>query len=329
MKSICIIVPYFGKLPSTFQLWLNSCKYNDTVNWLIFTDDRSPYDYPRNVQVRYTTFDEMKTRIQALYDFTVCLDNPHALCNFKPAQGEIFREELKGFDFWGYCDIDMIFGNIRKFLTEDILSTYRKVLGHGHLTLFKNDEEMNVVYRKKVDGRERYREVFVMKNACTFSEDYYLKPNIGTICEACNIKVYDDKRIFNDIGITSHAFYPIQLMKDEPQKSPSVYVWERGTLFRFWVDKTTRTLGREEVLYLHMQKRELAVGDGCNTAERFVVRPNRYERYDGDIDADFVLRAGKDKLVYAHWWKRQFRKVWKTRGGFLLTAIRHFFKKKK
>lgn len=54
MKSIVYIVLYFGKFPSIFPLWLNSCRNNPTIDWLIFTDDHSCFNYPQNVRVEYT-----------------------------------------------------------------------------------------------------------------------------------------------------------------------------------------------------------------------------------------------------------------------------------
>ena len=45
MKKICYIVPYFGKLPKNMKLWLNSCKTNPTIDWLLYTDDKTVYDY--------------------------------------------------------------------------------------------------------------------------------------------------------------------------------------------------------------------------------------------------------------------------------------------
>ena len=43
MKSICYIVPYFGKLPSNFQIWLQTCSKNETIDLMIFTDDKTEY----------------------------------------------------------------------------------------------------------------------------------------------------------------------------------------------------------------------------------------------------------------------------------------------
>ena len=57
MYSIAYVVPYFGKFPKGFQFWLLSCKCNPSIDWLIFTDDKTPYDYPENVKVTYWTFD--------------------------------------------------------------------------------------------------------------------------------------------------------------------------------------------------------------------------------------------------------------------------------
>ena len=69
MYSIAYVVPFFGKFPKGFQFWLLSCKCNPSIDWLIFTDDKTPYDYPENVKVTYWTFDQMKKKVQAIYDF--------------------------------------------------------------------------------------------------------------------------------------------------------------------------------------------------------------------------------------------------------------------
>ena len=60
MKSLAFIVPWGGKLPSYFQLWLESCRWNPSVDFFIFTDDKTYYNYPDNVKVHYMTFDQMK-----------------------------------------------------------------------------------------------------------------------------------------------------------------------------------------------------------------------------------------------------------------------------
>lgn len=168
MKKIKYIIPYFGKLPKNFQFWLLSCAKNPTVNWLIFTDDITEYNYPDNVEVKYTTFEEIKERIQKLYDFEILIDRPWKLCDFKVAYGEIFEDELQGFDFWGHCDIDLVWGNIRKFITDEILEKYEKIGFQGHSTLYKNTKEVNQRYRIELVEIPSYKEIFTQKKRILF-----------------------------------------------------------------------------------------------------------------------------------------------------------------
>ena len=68
MKSIAYLVPYFGKLPAGFKMWLLSCAANETIDWILLTDDRTVYNYPNNVKVHYCTYDSIKERIQNKLD---------------------------------------------------------------------------------------------------------------------------------------------------------------------------------------------------------------------------------------------------------------------
>lgn len=65
MKNCCFVIPYFGRFPNYFQLFLNSCKYNPDFNWLIFSDDTSFYDFPPNVRLVKMTFNELKEHVQS------------------------------------------------------------------------------------------------------------------------------------------------------------------------------------------------------------------------------------------------------------------------
>ena len=108
--SIAYIIPYFGRLRSDIELWLLSVKYNPTIDWILYTDDRTEYSYPPNVKVKYTTFEAIQCRIQSLFDFEVTLNTPYKLCDYKVAYGEAFADDLKDYDFWGYCDMDLMWG---------------------------------------------------------------------------------------------------------------------------------------------------------------------------------------------------------------------------
>ena len=74
MKTIAFILPYFGKLPNNFDLWLKSCRYNETIDFLVFTDDKTAFKYPKNVKVFYCSFQEIKVRIQENFQFKINIE---------------------------------------------------------------------------------------------------------------------------------------------------------------------------------------------------------------------------------------------------------------
>lgn len=182
MKSICYVVPYFGKLPKGFQMWLLSCSTNETIDWILYTDDKTEYNYPKNVKVKYCSYDNIKNKIQSFYDFKVSIEMPWKLCDFRPAYGEIFADDLVEYDFWGHCDMDLIWGDIRKFITDDILDKYEKIGFQGHSTLYKNTPEVNQRYKIQIDEELNYKKVFTSEKGCFFDEtgmyDLYDKLNI-------------------------------------------------------------------------------------------------------------------------------------------------------
>ena len=70
---------YFGKMPNYFPLFLKSCKANLEFDFLVFTDDKSKFDYPENVQVVYMTFSEMKEKIQEIVETEMPIDEKWAM----------------------------------------------------------------------------------------------------------------------------------------------------------------------------------------------------------------------------------------------------------
>lgn len=88
-----------GNLPAHFQLWMESCRRNPSVDFLVFTDD---------VKVYYMSFEQMKELFQKQYDFQLSISAPYKFCDFRPAFGEIFSEYLVGYDYWGHCDVDLV-----------------------------------------------------------------------------------------------------------------------------------------------------------------------------------------------------------------------------
>ena len=101
----------------------------------------------------------------------VNIENPYKLCDYKPAYGFLFPEIINDYDFWGQSDIDIICGDIRGFITDEMLNTFEYIsLRHDYTTgvfaLFRNNEKMNTFFMRSKD----YKLVFTNPQHYSFGE---------------------------------------------------------------------------------------------------------------------------------------------------------------
>jgi len=168
MKSIVIIFPYFGILPPQYKMWRESALQNSNIDFMFFTDTN--VEPAKNILVHKMQFEEFQHLAQKAFDFPIVLDRPYKLCEYKQAYGYILQDYIKGYDFWGFGDLDLVYGDIRSFITEEVLN-HKFLLGWGHLTLLHNDEETNKYFMEKVDGYQYYKDAF-STSKITFFDEY-------------------------------------------------------------------------------------------------------------------------------------------------------------
>lgn len=111
------------------------------------------HDIPKNVYWQVMKFDEFKSLLDSKIGFSSSLYRPYKLCDIRPAYGDIFYDRIKMYDFWGWCDIDIIFGNIRNFITETLLNEYDKIGSLGHCVLIRNSDKMRTMYKQSIGER--------------------------------------------------------------------------------------------------------------------------------------------------------------------------------
>lgn len=242
MKSICYIVPFFGKLPQNFQLWLVGCKANKTVNWIVITDDHTKYIYPDNVRVIYTSYKELTERIQSHYDFKIDFSRPWRLALMKPAYGEIFSEELREYDFWGYCDIDLMWGDIRKFYTNELLERYDRIGRGGHSSIYRNTKDVNLRYKTIVPDTLSYKDVFSGASDWSFDEN-----GLDAIYNYLGLPYYEDDRILMHLAKFESGFYVLQDTRENQRYQ--LLTWKNGRIFRHHI--VNGKVEHEELMYVH------------------------------------------------------------------------------
>lgn len=149
MNKIAMIIPYIGKFPQFFNTTLYTWSKNKNIDWHIFTD-QSIENYAaiyENVFFHKITLEKIKQKIEVVSGRrNVKCDTPYKLCDYKPLYGEIFSDYITNYDYWGYCDLDTVFGNLDKFLKAPLEKEYDKVGNWGHFTLIKNTPEINHRY---------------------------------------------------------------------------------------------------------------------------------------------------------------------------------------
>ena len=281
MTSVLYIIPYFGNFPKIFPLWLNSCKNNPTINWLIFTDDRTDYHYPHNVKVIYTTFDAVKSKIQNIFNYKICLNSPYKLCDYRVCYGEAFNEYIVGYDFWGFCDIDLIWGNIRSILTDDIFEKYDKIGYQGHSTLMRNTDYINKLFRKNIFD-ETIKKYLQSIDSCFTDEDF-----INRLFEHYNIPYYSEKT-FANLSSLVYNFKLNHIDKYDLKKNKDfIFSYENGQLYRY--STINKHIYKDNFMYVHFLKRHMEVLVTGNSND-FLIVPNKLIKRC-KIDCEFIKKA--------------------------------------
>lgn len=315
--KIALIIPYFGQLPNYFDIWLLSCKFNQSIDWILFTDDKTKYNYPKNVYVNYITFNEFRNRIQLNFDFKIELENPYKLCDYKTAYGEVFNSLLLEYDYWGYCDVDLIWGNIRKFITDDILEEYDKISDAGHFTLYKNNNTLNTAYRKLYSKNcYNYKSVFTSADSFAFDE-WGGNKGINRILIDNGFKIFFEKIVFADININNYGlrnsregYGDTNSIKLEKSKENIAYRFDKGIITQYSVVDKKRLIANEE-MYVHFQKRPMVknIKIDKSTCSFLVVPPNKFIDDVDEITIEYLKYRCKENRVYLNYYIIRYKNL--------------------
>ena len=142
---------HFGQVPLWLPAFLLSCRDNPDVHWLIYTDIEVTRPVPSNVEIRRTLLSEFSERCSDTLKTRVDIKRLPMLCDLKPAYGVIFADDLRAYDFWAHSELDIVWGRIRHFMTDDLLAEHDLISAthlelSGHCTLFRNTERMNRLF---------------------------------------------------------------------------------------------------------------------------------------------------------------------------------------
>lgn len=329
MKSILLFMVYYGNLPNYFNIWLNTAKNNSTIEFCIITDCiKDPSTLPKNIKLLYLSFEEFKEQIQNKFYFPVSIKNYGRISQFRPALAYIFPDIVKKYDYWGFIECDLIMGDIRAFITDDILENYDKLFKLGHFQIFKNNQKMNTLFMQKARSALNYK--FAFRQNVLFFEEVIGMHNLAN---AFKCKTYY-KNVFADIKCYEYMFCrsPYGYSNKHVEKQ-CLLTYENGKLFCYSIE--SGKLQKEEILYAHFQKRTMEVM--TRDINKFLIIPNKFINYQNVTlelfesikncmaSKEFQYRElMKEKLILAQrqrykelcWWKlKLIRRKIKKHGG--------------
>lgn len=232
MSKVCILIPYYGKWPSYFPLFLKSCSYNPIVDILFFTDIQPPEQYPANVHFHHFTFSKIKIALDDLLGFKTQLTTAYKLCDVRPAYGLIFKEYIRAYVFWGWGDIDLIYGKVGDYMNNELLSTFdvismREKWLSGSFCLIRNSDLLNNLFLQTNDKEEIFS-----------SPDYKGFDEISRCWTEIRIKPFDTIDFPNDnftrlvLAAKSAGQIRVRFANAIKESIPEkdYLIWEKGVL---------------------------------------------------------------------------------------------------
>jgi hypothetical protein len=228
--KIIVVGTYFGHWPIWFPAFLLSCAKNETIQWLFFTDCEIPQVSFPNIKFVRMNLNQLNELASRKLGLAICKD-AYSQVDLQPAYGVIFEDYIQGYEFWGHCDIDVVWGDIRNFFTDDIFKNYdilspRKDFLAGHLTLWRNDPRVNTLF----NAVPSYREIFSSNEHHGFDE-----PIMSTFLRDLIMSGSNKVRVYWPTTMVVW-FYG--------KNSPVGWYWKNGKVF----DTRNR-----EYIYLHFQ----------------------------------------------------------------------------
>lgn len=131
--------------------------------WKIFTPNIYS-NLPINVEVIPMTIEEFNILVEQKLGInpnnTIINGVPSKpMSDFYIASGKIFEDYLKGTDFWGITNWDIVYGNLSKFISDDLLyqsEVFSDDIAtiNGIFTLFRNTEKINTLFMEIPNWKE-------------------------------------------------------------------------------------------------------------------------------------------------------------------------------
>jgi len=195
---VAILHPYFGNIPPWWDIYIHGVGANSNIDFYYFTDLNLPTYGFENVKVVQISFQEIISLATKVLGFEVKISTPYKLCDLKPSYGQLFSEYIAAYDLWGHADVDVFYGNIQSWLTNNLLKEYdiiscRKHIISGQFTVYKNKKITNELY-KNILGFER----LLNSNILNYIDEKYMTEAVMNAAVGGQLQFYGEDALVED-----------------------------------------------------------------------------------------------------------------------------------
>jgi len=272
-KRIYLIIPYYGKFPNYFQLYLDSLGINtDILTVVLITDiDMTPYVCPDNlVIIKMSRVDVQKRASKFILDTynkvvepEELLKDNYKLVDFKIVFPLLFQDILNSNgvtqeDYVGWGDIDLIYGKLSKFI--NFKENYGILGGwHGHFTAIINTDS----FKNNFKTIPNYLDLITNNSKTFITDEIAYREPLKSYIATNKIKMFYANSYFCDI--VPPCFYHMTRPdhKSWTKNFYDVYNSKKNINYLYY-DKLNSNLSvlydtgeRRDVLYCHLQKRKM------------------------------------------------------------------------
>jgi hypothetical protein len=218
----------------------------------------------RNIHYFPTSFEDYCQMVGNRLGISFCPDSPYKLCDLKPFYGFVHCDLLDEgkYDFWGYGDVDLVWGNLRKFCSDEILERKDVFSTHadrvsGHFALIRNKEK----YRNLCFGIPQWKSKLENKKHYALDElDFTIvlygkKIKLAWKFHSVLLKLHriDEWAVYQCvIKIFNFFFLPRRLFFKELNTTPFSGAIQRGTVrYQYSDGRMMDVNSNTEIIYLH------------------------------------------------------------------------------
>jgi len=134
------IMPYFGELPEWYD----------------------KFELPKGYEILLDTdLNGFRTRVKEKLGIDYPgLPGTGKVFDYRCALGVLYKDEIKGYDYFGHCDFDMVFGDVDKWFPDEELAQLDIWSNHGTYicgpwTMYKNTERVCNLFKEFPDWKEK------------------------------------------------------------------------------------------------------------------------------------------------------------------------------